>query len=324
MNDFLITSLLLFSGIAVFGLSRWHSRSGRWRKIFRWFLRSLALLLLICGGYSGWYFYRPQPRPVKYETLFQGVTYHREIFDTPRPIVAHIVSIDVTAPGLRLFVTPPNPTQGHQLAARTTSQFADEFDVQVAINAGFFSPFFEHGPFSFYPHVGDPVNVFGLAIFEGQPYSPINPEYETFYIGRENQLAIGHALSEPHYAISGYWIFVKDGVPIQQVDTRYHADKPSPRTAVAIDEDSKTLLLFVVDGRQPNYSEGMTLPELADLAVKYGAFVGLNLDGGGSTTLVIQDEDGKPHIMNSPIHGRVPAGRERPVANHLGIFASPY
>ncbi len=321
MNVLLITMLLFFGSLVLFGASRRLYRPTWLRKFTVWFLRCIALLLLFSGGYSVWLLYRPQPRPAQDHALFQGVIYHREIFDTPRPIVAHIVSIDLTTPGLRLFVTPPNSTKGHQLAARTTSQFAEEFGVQIAINAGFFTPFFAHGPFSYYPHVGDPVNVFGLTIFEGQPYSQPHPEYDTLYIGKENQIAIGQALPEPYYAISGYWIFVKDGAPIQQVDDRYYANKPGPRTAVAINQTGKILLLFVVDGRQPNYSEGMTLPELADLAVQYGAFTGLNLDGGGSTTLAIQGENGKPRVVNSPIHGRVPAGRERPVANHLGVFA---
>jgi exopolysaccharide biosynthesis protein len=80
-------------------------------------------------------------------------------------------------------------------------------------------------------------------------------------------------------------------------------------------------MLFVVDGHQPNYSEGMTLPELAQIVLKHEGYTALNLDGGGSSTLVIEGLDGKPIVLNSPIHGRVPPGRERPVANHLGIFA---
>jgi hypothetical protein len=44
----------------------------------------------------------------------------------------------------------------------------------------------------------------------------------------------------------------------------------------------------------------------------------MSLDGGGSSTLVIEGEDGLPEILNSPIDSYIP-GRERPVANHLGI-----
>jgi hypothetical protein len=78
----------------------------------------------------------------------------------------------------------------------------------------------------------------------------------------------------------------------------------------------------VADGRQPNYSEGVNLPELAQIILDAGGFNALNLDGGGSTALVMQGQDGQPLQLGSAIHTRIP-GRERPVANHLGIFAQP-
>ena len=76
----------------------------------------------------------------------------------------------------------------------------------------------------------------------------------------------------------------------------------------------------MIDGRQPGYSEGVSLGELADLMIEYGADHAINLDGGGSSTLVVEGTDGTARILNSPIHGRIP-GRERPVANQLGIYA---
>ena len=79
--------------------------------------------------------------------------------------------------------------------------------------------------------------------------------------------------------------------------------------------------LIVVDGRQPGYSEGVTMSELADVAIGLGAEAALNLDGGGSTALVAV-ENGRVHVLNSPIHKRTP-GRERPVANPLGVYAPP-
>jgi len=45
----------------------------------------------------------------------------------------------------------------------------------------------------------------------------------------------------------------------------------------------------------------------------------MSLDGGGSSTVVIEGKDGKPEILNSPIDIYIP-GRERPVGNHLGIY----
>ena len=58
-----------------------------------------------------------------------------------------------------------------------------------------------------------------------------------------------------------------------------------PRTAAGVTRDGRTLLLVVVDGRQPGWSIGATLPELASLLIEAGAWTALNLDGGGSTTM---------------------------------------
>ena len=93
-----------------------------------------------------------------------------------------------------------------------------------------------------------------------------------------------------------------------------------PRTAVGLSRDERTLILMVVDGRQPNYSDGASLAELANLLVDYGAYSALNFDGGGSAILVIEDEHGNPMQLGSSIHNRIPA-RERPSANFLGIYA---
>ncbi len=78
-----------------------------------------------------------------------------------------------------------------------------------------------------------------------------------------------------------------------------------PRTAVGLKDDA--LLWFVVDGRQPGYSEGMSLDELAEFLLNAGCKNALNLDGGGSSTLFVRSM-----VVNRPSDGR-----ERPVANAL-------
>jgi Phosphodiester glycosidase len=80
-----------------------------------------------------------------------------------------------------------------------------------------------------------------------------------------------------------------------------------PRSAVGFSRDSGVVYLVAVDGRQ-EASAGMTLAELADFLVSIGVFQGLNLDGGGSTTLVI---DGR--IVNHPSD----AAGERAVGNAI-------
>ncbi len=72
------------------------------------------------------------------------------------------------------------------------------------------------------------------------------------------------------------------------VDTRH------PRTAVAKLKDGK-FLMVTVDGRQPNVSVGMSLNELAEMLLELGAVDAMNLDGGGSTTMVVKDK-----VVNLP------------------------
>jgi exopolysaccharide biosynthesis protein len=67
------------------------------------------------------------------------------------------------------------------------------------------------------------------------------------------------------------------------VETRH------PRTAVAKLKDGK-FLLVTVDGRQPNVSVGMSLNELAEILLEFGAVEAMNLDGGGSTTMFVKDK----------------------------------
>ena len=94
---------------------------------------------------------------------------------------------------------------------------------------------------------------------------------------------------------------------------------PNPRSAIGLSSNGRLLVFMVVDGRQPGYSEGVTFAELADLLASFGAYTGINMDGGGSSALVIRGIDKKPRVLNSPIDQGIP-GKQRAVANHLGIF----
>lgn len=87
-----------------------------------------------------------------------------------------------------------------------------------------------------------------------------------------------------------------------------------PRTAVGYDSGAGRLWLVVVDGRQPPHSAGMTLPELADVMEALGADEALNLDGGGSTTVIVTGR-----TVNRPSD---PTG-ERPVVNALALVRTP-
>jgi hypothetical protein len=75
----------------------------------------------------------------------------------------------------------------------------------------------------------------------------------------------------------------------------------------------------VADGRQPGVSEGLTLLELAGVFVSLGVWDALNLDGGGSSTLVMEDADHTFGVLNTPV-GRGEPGTLRQVATNLGFY----
>jgi exopolysaccharide biosynthesis protein len=89
------------------------------------------------------------------------------------------------------------------------------------------------------------------------------------------------------------------------------SSKRHPRTSVGFTIDKQKVIFFVVDGRQPGYSAGMTLPELATYMLEWEIYQGVNLDGGGSSTMVIGGE-----VANRPSD----TSGERPVANALLVI----
>jgi hypothetical protein len=93
----------------------------------------------------------------------------------------------------------------------------------------------------------------------------------------------------------------------------------NPRTGVGLSRDSTTLYLITVDGRQEG-SDGMSLVEFANLMLKLGVYEGLNLDGGGSTTMVINGR-----LVNTPSDKDKTTGQneERPVGNALLVVRRP-
>jgi exopolysaccharide biosynthesis protein len=113
-------------------------------------------------------------------------------------------------------------------------------------------------------------------------------------------------------AITGNVFLIRDGQRKARDDREMH-----PRTAVGIDYDTGVIFLLVIDGRQ-SHSRGYTMVETAKLMQYLGADEALNLDGGGSSTMVAQRRNGKVKVMNSPSDGH-----QRSVPNGLEVLYDP-
>jgi phosphodiester glycosidase len=290
-------------------------------KLVKTIISFCVLIGLLVGGYILYDRGRPAPIPMK-QKLFAGVTYRRIVHLSPRPMIIHVLVIDTKTQGISFLVTPPDTKGDMPLKARTTTQFMEEFGPQIAINGDGFIPWWSHSVADYYPHVGDPVRTLGVSASAGKVYAEGVPETvgikPTLYISRKNVLSFNKRPDNIYNALSGDRMLVQQGSIVEDLDT----ENLNPRTAIGINKNGRLLYLVVVDGRQPLYSEGATFPELAQIMLDQGAFFAMALDGGGSSTMVYQGKDGKPVILNSPIDNYIP-GRERPVANHLGIFVNP-
>jgi exopolysaccharide biosynthesis protein len=115
--------------------------------------------------------------------------------------------------------------------------------------------------------------------------------------------------------IGGYPMLLVDGQDVHNQETGLRspfAERRHPRAAIGLDAVG-LIHIVAVDGRQAGYSEGMSLPELSQYLRAHGITNAMNLDGGGSTTLVVADQ-----VVNRVSDS---AG-ERAVANALVILGN--
>lgn len=103
---------------------------------------------------------------------------------------------------------------------------------------------------------------------------------------------------------SGPLLVQKGKVDMTIDPTSPRATERHPRTAVAVNKERDRVFFVTVDGRQPGYSTGMTLNELAEYLVSVGAYQAINLDGGGSTTMATRFYGQQyPIVANQPSDG---------------------
>jgi hypothetical protein len=148
------------------------------------------------------------------------------------------------------------------------------------------------------------------VVLDGSRYNPSGTFLESLQAGQAAQLTQSLGFPGAVDVLGGTPVLLLNGV--QQVQDFYCSDAfcdRQPRTAVGVTADGK-MLLVVVDGRQPGYSVGMTLQELADLMQSLGAQNAINLDGGGSSTMWV----------NGVVANRPSDGAQRGVGSALVVL----
>ena len=148
------------------------------------------------------------------------------------------------------------------------------------------------------------------AEFLALPHTP--------YLRLEISWSMKSPWNESLTAVGGGPVLLREGIILPDgVAGAPLPDRASPRSGIAISADG-SLLLVCVDGRQPHISAGLTLHEFAHLLQSLGAVSALNLDGGGSSTMVVRNlGQTSTEVVNSPSDGR-----PRPVGNALIVTST--
>ncbi|MDI4632223.1 phosphodiester glycosidase family protein [Pelomonas sp. V22] len=259
-------------------------------------MRRMLLCLLLLAALAGC---ASVPAPFQANQANQpGLDYAR-ISPFPDSVV-HALRVDLQT--VRISVSPPAER------GKSVDQMQSSSGALASINVSFFNKAFD---------------VRGITISDGQAWAPV------FEVPKSPLLACDAAQRcqielKPEQARPG-WHNVMAGTPwlLDHGRQRTAEDDAScknlcamthPRTAVGLDATGRYLIIALAEGRRPPVL-GLTLVQLSAVMAQLGAVDAINLDGGGSSTLLLQGRS----VMERPFNE--PALRK--VANALHLFAKP-
>ena len=245
--------------------------------------------------------------------IFKGVQHAAGWTDSPRLQRVNAVRIDLQDPDIAFITTPSNGSAPGDTNRQTGSQFMASSGSQVAINTQFYD---SNAAISWN------ADLLGVSVSCGQIVSALenrNDRACTLLITQNNQAGFQHTYTSTD--LTGVWTAVEsfsyilvNGSPwIDYSDPL--ATNAHPRSAVGLSYNGRYMILLTIDGRQTGYSEGATFYEEALWLIRFGAYNGLNLDGGGSTHMLMSDGHGGSITLNSPSENRA-------VGSHLGVYAA--
>ena len=267
--------------------------------------------------------------------LYPGILHTRVSVTEPRLMVVNALRVDLTEPAVRFKTTGRHPNWGDPMQPPLFVSFEQDYFIRtgrqptrdflnqhrnqglemvLAVNAAPWRPFSELGwSAGSYPY----ADRLGLTVADGilvddgnnRPSLVLDQNWDA----RMQASPAGTSLDGIQIAVSGFQFVLRDGTPEGSTGSA------EPRTGYGLCQDSRYLYLITIDGRQAEYSLGATHREVGAWLLYFGSHIGVNMDGGGSTTLVWWDPDStltdKSVLLNQPSDSP-----PRSVGNNLGIY----
>lgn len=238
-----------------------------------------------------------------------GVTYEEHLYidKNGKPVRAYMVIVEKGAGVLQTTMPSDNAENKGKVSNiknQLNAAITNGKKAIAAVNADFFD-------------MGGTNVMRGLCIKDGVFVSGCG-DRPWFGITTDGEAVMGTSDEYINYkdklttAVGGSHVILRNDNPDNISVGSEFADTRHPRTAVGVTPDG-TIVLLIVDGRQPETSNGASLADLAEILGLLGCSSGINLDGGGSSTLVLK-EGSDLNTKNSPS-----AGSLRAVANGLMV-----
>ncbi|MEL7563552.1 MAG: phosphodiester glycosidase family protein [Dehalobacterium sp.] len=205
---------------------------------------------------------------------------------------------------LQIALSPEEKKKGE-----TTSAAVKRLGGVFGVNGGGFATSTKDGTSRLVP--------LGNTMIKGELVGDFIPSYNDLSFAgftKEGRLVGGVYYQEEELKDSGAWqgvsfvpVLIKDWQPVE-IPKKW-ARQRQPRTVLG-QYPNGDLFFIVVDGRQSNWSQGISLEEMQVTLMRLGVMEAFNLDGGGSSSFVFQGK-----VMNKPSDGK-----ERPISTNIVIL----
>jgi hypothetical protein len=231
------------------------------------------------------------------------------------------IRVDMANPKIRFHTTGRHASWGQPMPdypskiIRTQRQTTRDFlatsrsagmNMVVAVNAAPWEPWV-------FPYNHQYADNLGLAVSNG--VLVCDGKSSPSFIVRDNltmemqATSAGTDIATVAQAVSGFEFVLSNGTITGINDTA----NLNPRTALGLSKDRRYLYILTIDGRRSGHSDGATHYDLGQWLRDFGAWQGINMDGGGSTTL-FSYQNGTANLLNWP------SSSERANGSNLGIY----
>lgn len=226
------------------------------------------------------------PQKLEWEQVASGIQY-TQYQAQKAPLLWHLVSVDLHNPQLEIlsYPSPHEINKKGEFKGKNTWQFLDNTNAILAVNA---TPFTT-------PHTQflPQRKLVGLYIADGEILSPPVSRYSAICFSKQGDKIKARILQNQEdipvsadFAFGGFFTILKEG-EIQDLP----ACSLDARLALGISQDERYLFILYVEGENKKESLGLSYEESAHLMKSFGVWNALQMDGGGSASLSIQNRN---------------------------------